>query len=119
MQADVTKQAKGPVLAMLNFDVVGAARAPLMIEGTSSLVQKVIAAAKVAGVSVPERSEDVPSDHRSFIRGGLPAVILTTPDFSVIHTPEDTVDKLSKKPLAESVAVGLAFLDELSKSSTQ
>ncbi|MSP78067.1 MAG: M28 family peptidase [Dehalococcoidia bacterium] len=93
------------------------ANVPLRVGGAGTLQQQVIQSAKGIDLTLPAVEEDIPSDHISFMRGGLPEVILTTPDFSVIHTPGDTVEKISARPLEQAVAVALRFLDDAAKAS--
>ena len=104
------------VRAVFNLDVVGAA-VPLGVSGTDSLAQVVREQAQRAGITMRTITEDVPSDHLPFINEGIPAVIITTPDFSVIHTPEDTQDRIVPARLGETAVLVLRALDALALAS--
>jgi aminopeptidase YwaD len=100
------------IQAVMNLDVVGA-QVLLGVLGDATLVQDLKAQASSMGLSLGAVSGDVSSDHLSFSREGIPAVILTTPDFSVIHTPEDTVDRVDPLRLGQTAALVLRYLEAL------
>lgn len=100
------------IKAVMNLDVVGA-QVLLGVLGDATLTQDLKAQATSMGLSLGAVSGDVSSDHLSFNREGIPAVILTTPDFSVIHTPEDTVDRVDPLRLGQAAALVLRYLEAL------
>ena len=102
------------IKAVMNLDVVGA-QALLGALGDAALAEDLKSQAASMGLSLGAVSGDVSSDHLSFTREGIPAVILTTPDFSVIHTPEDTVDRLEPLRLGQTAALVLGYLEALGR----
>lgn len=114
--ASLTAEERRAVRAVLNLDVVGAA-VPLGVSGTGALTQLVRDEAARAGIALEPILEDVPSDHLSFVTEGIPAVIITTPDFSVIHTPEDTRDRIVARRLGQAAALVLGTLDALARTA--
>lgn len=100
------------IQAVINLDVVGA-QVLLGVLGDATLAQDLRSQASSMGLSLGAVSGDVSSDHLSFNREGIPAVILTTPDFSVIHTPEDTVDRLEPLRLGQTAALVMRYLEAL------
>ncbi|MSQ12257.1 MAG: Zn-dependent exopeptidase M28 [Dehalococcoidia bacterium] len=95
---------------VLNLDVVGA-RVPLAVSGDARLRERFLELALADGVRLSTAPEDVPSDHLSFLQADIPAVILTTPEFTFIHTPEDTIDRLDAQTLAQVFRLARRFLE--------
>ncbi|MFN3974063.1 MAG: M20/M25/M40 family metallo-hydrolase [Dehalococcoidia bacterium] len=91
------------ILGVLNLDVVGAV-ADLAVAGDPALIQMVSDVARAAGI--PLRAiglQEAASDHLPFLQARIPAVILTTPDFQRIHTPEDRLEFLDIESLDATI----------------
>lgn len=100
------------LLAMLNFDALGAGRITQVL-GSSHLTGRVadigagadIAVMRVRGI------DGATSDHASFNRIRTPNIMFASDDFSMIHTPSDTLDIVEPRLLGDAAALGLALLD--------
>lgn len=81
--------------AMINLDVTGGGGTIELI-GTDSLVALgAQLAAQQGSAARPARQPAFSgSDHQSFARLGVEVLYLTSGDFSAIHTPEDTADRI-------------------------
>lgn len=97
--------------AMLNLDVTGVGSGVEVI-GSASLTSIALQAA--ASLGVPAALSSLPpgtsSDHASFIAAGVPAVFLTSGDFSLIHTPGDVASRLSAEEMDDVGEVALGTL---------
>ena len=51
------------------------------------------------------------SDHAPFMDAGIPALFLHRSDDPLLHTPQDTVGRISVDQLGEAMRIGLAFLE--------
>ncbi len=67
------------------------------------------------GKYFPDASTAIEDDHIPFLRRGVPAVDLIDLDYAYWHTPEDTLDKVSRKSIAVVGHVILETLKELAK----
>lgn len=110
----LTSEERAKIVAVLNFDAVGA-DTPLAVGGNATIGDQLRKTAERLGFTLTRASGDIPSDHLSFTQKGIPAVIITTPDFSYIHMPEDTFERVPARPLAQAVSLALAFLEDLAK----
>jgi len=70
------------------------------------------AAALGVDVQTSNETRDIGSDHLSFLDANIPALMLTTPDFERIHTPDDTFANLEPAFLDEVAALAFALLRE-------
>lgn len=107
------------IIAVLNLDTVGS-DVDIAIAGEQALAQMVSAVADSAGI--PLRFIDLreaTSDHLPFVRGGIPAVILTTPDFRRIHTPEDRLEFLDIRNLDNAIRLVEGVLQRLAVGQGQ
>jgi aminopeptidase YwaD len=107
-------QERGAIIAMLNMDVVGSP-VPLGVTGQGRLAARLREVARRMQLSLETVAGDVSSDHESFLAAGVPAVLLTTPDFSLIHTPQDRLDRIDPRSLENTVTLALAFLEDLAR----
>jgi Zn-dependent M28 family amino/carboxypeptidase len=109
LSADEAQALRG----MVNLDVVGTA-AELSLIGDAGIVDVARLQAEKLGVkAVPSfLPPHTGSDHLSFQRAGVPVVMLYRDD-SLIHTPEDTIQRIVPASLAETVTVALATLQAL------
>jgi len=110
--AGVSQQDRDALRAYLNFDVLGGNAAPQAI-GSRALLDRAGPLAEGLGLAVAlsTRVDEIGSDHRSFLRGGFPVLMLSTG--GPIHTPADTLanqDPAYAAPLGE---LGLALIGEL------
>jgi len=100
--------------AMLNFDMTGVGE-PLLLIGSPELVETAAEAAAGAGVEA-EASEPpggYTSDHSSFLNADLPAIWFFRDVDTVMHTPEDTADRVQPDRMEEAVTLALLLLEEL------
>ena len=107
----LTDVGKGEIAAMLNFDALGSGSAA-MILGSDSLTQLAAEVADELEISVIRRRalDGGDSDHTSFARQGIPVLMFTAPDFSRIHTPNDTMEFVEPKLLGDSARLALEIL---------
>ncbi|MBI4233785.1 MAG: M20/M25/M40 family metallo-hydrolase [Chloroflexi bacterium] len=108
----LSQEERSRILAVLNFDVVGSP-IPLATRGHTSLALRLREVANGLGMDLAGAPPDALSDHESFLRANIPAVILTTPDFSRIHTPQDTLEHVDARALDDTIALALAYLEAL------
>jgi len=99
--------------AMLNLDVVGVDE-DLVLIGSDDMTDT----ARLAGESIGIEAErgEVPngagSDHASFIEAGIPAVFFYRND-TLIHTPQDAIDRILVRSLQDTVRIAYATLLEV------
>lgn len=108
---------KAALEAVFNYDVVGGDAPPLLL-GSEELVDRAEALADQAGIEVEasNREPDIGSDHLSFLDADIPALMLTTPDFGRIHTPEDTFANLQPTFLDEVAELAFALLRQAGRA---
>ena len=103
--------------AMLNFDMTGVGEEWLLI-GSRDLVAATSEAAEAAGIEV--RASDAPgglsSDVQSFLDAYLPAIWFFRVTDNLLHTPQDTADRVQPDQMEEAVALGLLLLEELDEA---
>jgi aminopeptidase YwaD len=96
---------------MLNFDMVAVGTEWLLI-GSPALQEQ--GRSIMGGMGIESRGI-VPlgfsSDYASFMNAGIPALFLHRSNDPLLHTPEDTSDRISVDQLGESMRIGLAFLE--------
>jgi aminopeptidase YwaD len=99
--------------AYFNYDVVTSKGVPLYL-GSTTLADEAGALADELAIEAQrgQLPEDVGSDHLSFLDAALPALMLTTPDFVLIHTPQDTLDNMDTTYLQDILDLGFALLRE-------
>lgn len=108
----MTEEQRRSLRAMLNFDMVAYGNEWLLI-GSPELQRQGQSLAGTLGVTarltgLPSGSD---SDHSSFIRAGIPALMLHRSDDPLLHTPEDVIARLSPAQLEEAALLGLAFIE--------
>ncbi|OGO51998.1 MAG: hypothetical protein A2148_04130, partial [Chloroflexi bacterium RBG_16_68_14] len=96
-----------------NYDVVGGDAQPLAMGG-SDLLERTETLAGQLGleVDISAPKDDISSDHRSFLDAGIPALMLTTPEFDLIHTAGDTLANLRATFLDAVATLGFALLEQ-------
>jgi len=101
----LSPEERGRIRGVLNLDVVGSP-ALLATAGHEGLVREVAAAAEALGIRVHSLPlQEALSDHIPFLQAGIPALILTTPDYRLIHTPRDVMEVLDLGSLENAVRV--------------
>ena len=107
----LTDEGKGEIAAMLTFDALGSGIS-VMILGSDSLTQLAAEAAEDLDISVIRRRalHGGDSDRTSFPRQGIPVPMFTAPDFSRIHTPEDTMEFVEPTLLRDCARLALEIL---------
>ncbi|MGH2348389.1 MAG: M28 family peptidase [bacterium] len=106
------KNATAPIAGMVNMDMVG--RGPGIMAGnqTGQPLMLDIAETVARRLDTPLRRFRLgQSDHVPFEQAGIPAVFLHTGDDDAIHTPNDTLDRVSGQLIATaaSLAAGIAL----------
>lgn len=103
--------------AMLNFDMTGVGESWLLI-GSPQLVA--LAAQAAAGAGIDAEAQEQPaglgSDHQSFLSAGIPAIWFFRITDDLLHTPEDTADRVRPESVEEAVTLGLLLLEELQQA---
>lgn len=109
----LSEEERAALLAVFNYDVVASNAPPLLI-GDPGLADRAQEAARQLGIEAERASpDDVASDHLSFLNAGIPALMLTTPEFELIHTPQDTFENLKPTFLRQVASLGFALLQQL------
>ena len=100
--------------AMLNFDMTGVGESWLII-GSPELVAPAVEGATEAGIEAgrSDQPAGLGSDHMSFIDAGLPAVWFFRITDNLLHTPQDTADRVQPDQMEEAVTMALLLLEEL------
>lgn len=100
---DTLKDAK-----VINFDMIGAANFPITfmrgeknIETKSDLLDNLENVCKILNLESNVKYEDS-SDHASFANNGFDALTITHSDTSKIHTPDDTIEFISKDAISSA-----------------
>ena len=101
----------GALTAYFNYDVVAGDDRPVVI-GDSGLQARAKTLADQAGLDVGRGalSAGAGSDHVSFIEADIPALMLTMPDFQLLHTPQDTLVNLNPASLEIISSLGFALI---------
>jgi Zn-dependent M28 family amino/carboxypeptidase len=96
--------------AMLNLDVVGL-EADLVLIGSDDMTDTARIAGEAIGIEAGrgEVPNGAGSDHASFIEAGIPAVFFYRND-TLIHTPQDAIDRIEPESLEETVRIAYATL---------
>ena len=104
----------GSLVAMLNFDALahGGAQGAL---GNFDLVGRVVELAEARGIDMGRRLTlgGGSSDHAPFQQAGVPVVFFFDDDFSRIHTPEDSLDRVPPQHMGNVAAVAIDLLESL------
>ena len=112
--ASLDEEEKSRIVAMFNYDALGAGE--LEIGGHFRLADRALEVASeigtpaVRGIEIPGAS----SDHASFRDAGIPSMFFFGSDFSLIHSPLDTVDAMAPEMMGQAAAITLnGLLDGL------
>jgi aminopeptidase YwaD len=97
-----------------NYDVT-ASDTEIDLIGSGELADAALRTARSLGleeVEVARLPSEASSDHASFLNDGIDALMLTTPDFEFIHTPQDTMDTIIERTLLDIAMLGFELLRE-------
>ncbi|MCI0857914.1 MAG: M20/M25/M40 family metallo-hydrolase [Chloroflexi bacterium] len=108
----LSEQQRRDITAMLNFDSLGSGES-LGVLGDSELVGRLVEIGKEMGIDVRSSSplRGGSSDHASFQRLGIPAVMFVSRDSSRIHTSDDTLEHVNARLLGDAVRLALGLLE--------
>jgi aminopeptidase YwaD len=103
--------------AMLNFDMTGVGESWLLI-GSPELVTPAAEAAADVGIEgeAQEQPGGIGSDHQSFLSAGIPAIWFFRITDNLLHTPQDTADRVQPESMEEAVTLGLLLLEEIEQA---
>jgi aminopeptidase YwaD len=109
--------ARHDLRAMLNFDMTGVGESWLLI-GSPELVALAAQAATGAGIEArpSEQPQGMGSDHQSFLNAGIPAIWVFRVTDTLLHTPQDTADRVQPQQMEEAATLGLLLLEKLAES---
>lgn len=102
------------IKAMLNFDMLGAGSGPLLAGGDGPIGQQARDLARSLGLSARNFSlgSNAGSDHEPFQRAGIDTVFFSR-DYTLLHTPQDTIDQVKPEYLDEAGKVALRLVNGL------
>jgi aminopeptidase YwaD len=103
--------------AMLNFDMTGVGESWLLI-GSPELVALGARVAAGAGIAVAPsgQPQGLGSDHQSFLNAGISAIWVFRVTDNLLHTPQDTADRVQPQQMEEAATLGLLLLEEIPQS---
>ena len=107
----LTDEEVARIAAMMNFDTL-ATGSELNILGARKFTSLGIDLGQSLDIPVTRTSSPVgsSSDHATFQREGIPVIMFTAPDFSRIHTEQDTMEFVQADLLGDSARLALAML---------
>jgi len=114
----LSAEERSRILAMINLDVVGA-DIPLAVNGESKLSETVRSVARRLNIEVTGDAGNAASDHLSFLRFRIPAVLLSTPDFSRIHSPRDNLEAINSRRLGEASLLVITLVNYLLEETAE
>ncbi|MBT4074200.1 MAG: M28 family peptidase [Chloroflexi bacterium] len=112
--ASLTEVDKSRISAMFNYDALGSGS--LEIGGHFELSDRGLEVAEEIGISAVHGIEPVnaTSDHASFREAGIRSMFFFGSDFSLIHTPFDTIEAMDPEMMGKAASITLSgLLDEL------
>jgi len=112
-RAHAARSDKSLIKAMLSIDMVGAGPKLLIVadrRGPSDLQGELLAIAKSIGVAAGSLSRGDISDHTSYSRIGIPAVLLWTGEHVTFHRASDTFDIVQPDALERAGALALEWI---------
>ena len=117
--AELTDGERDALDVMYNYDVVAGDARLLAISNPGELLDRALALANEMELALDSNTsvEDIGSDHRSFLDAGIPALMLTTPDFDLIHSARDTLAGIESAPLGMIASLAFALLAEASEAA--
>jgi aminopeptidase YwaD len=105
---------RGHIRAMVNFDMLGGGSGPLLLGGDGNVAQLAHASAQALGIAAQSfhPGNNTGSDHISFTRVGIDTVCFSR-DYSLLHTPQDTIDHVKPEYLGEAGRVAVQLIERL------
>ncbi len=102
------------IKGMLNFDMLGGGSGPLLLGGDGNLGQLGRDVANQLGIGARNfhLGGGAGSDHESFQRIGVDTIFFSR-DYSLLHTPQDTIDQVQQDYLNEAGRVAVRLLAQL------
>ncbi len=100
------------IAAMVNYDALGAGGS-ITLEGSVRLSRSAASIAESNNITVSEGDETGrgTSDHASFARYDIPALLFTAPDYSRINSPEDVLEFVEPDLVGDAVRLTLLLLE--------
>lgn len=100
--------------AMLNLDMLGGGSGPLLVMGDGNAA--LLGRSSAKELSIEAQNSQLPSgagsDHESFARRGVDTVFFMR-DYTLLHTPQDTIDQVQQKYLEEAGKVAERVLQRI------
>ena len=117
--SELTEGERDALEAVYNYDVVAGDARLLAISNPGELLDRALALANEMELSLDSTTsvEDIGSDHRSFLDAGIPTLMLTTPDFDLIHSVRDTLAGIESAPLGMIASLAFALLAEAGEAA--
>ncbi len=111
---NLPERARAQIIAMLNFDMLGGGRGPLLAGGNGALGQLAREAGKEMGIEARNFAlgGGAGSDHQSFARHGIDTVFFSR-DYDLLHTPQDVIGEIKEQYLAEAGRVAVKLVEML------
>ena len=108
--ASLDREEQDRIIAMLNFDALGSGS--LEIGGHFELTRRGLEVAEEIGISAIQGIEPpgASSDHATFRDAGIPSMFFFGSDFSLIHTPFDTIEAMDPEMMGQAAAITLGGL---------
>ena len=112
----LSPEQQSQVIAMLNFDALGNGSG-LRVRGDAKLTQPVMEDSQTRGIELTVRQSRGRggSDHASFAAVNIPNIFFSSNEFSLLHTPEDTLEAINPQLLGDTIRLALNLLDVLAK----
>ncbi len=105
---------RAKVKGMLNFDMLGGGSGPLLLGGDGNLGQMGRDIADQLGITARNfrLGGGAGSDHESFQRIGVDTIFFSR-DYTLLHTPQDTIDQVKQEYLDEAGRVAIRMIARL------
>ena len=99
------------IIAMLNFDALGSGE-NVEILGDGALLDRAADLAQRDGIIVTlgRNQPGSSSDHASFRRAGIPVLMFTAPNVSLIHSAHDILEEVNPDLLRDTVRLAVSLL---------
>jgi aminopeptidase YwaD len=114
----LSAEERDQIVAMLNFDALGGGN-NLVVLGDrelTSLVDEHGISREMDVVVTPGLSGGT-SDHASFAEVGIPVIMFTSDDSSLIHSPQDRLESISPELPGNAARLALDLLDSLAEAN--
>ncbi len=117
---NLSNNAKAKIKGMFNFDMLGGGTGPLLAGGDGALGKLTRDTAAQMGITANNfhLGANSGSDHESFQSAGIDTVFFSR-DYTLLHTPQDTIDQVDEQYLAEAGKVGEEALIRFDQQTPQ